>query len=202
MYAVTQSTRYRPTNKSMASSTLLANPTVVPTALIPPLNKMRSRAGRPRSDNTRPRSTRSSVFISSALGPSTRVLKGPTPKSNVTGFPVARSKVKPPSNRHGAPSRKSAYVKMTVRIFVDPTKMKVVARLKTTPARKVSTVSCSGRIQLSPFCWMKGPTASLKKDSTTQSSSRMRNRPPAMRGPYSVKASGPTTAWVPCCRKR
>ncbi len=67
-------------------------------------------------------------------------------------------------------------------ILVEPMRIQVVAREKMAPARKVSTVSCQGRIQDTPFWAINGPTASWKKDSTAHSSRRIRNSQPAIKG--------------------
>jgi hypothetical protein len=75
---------------------------------------------------------------------------------------------------------------MTVTILVEPMRMKLEAMAKMTPARNVSTVSCSGRIHESPFSLTNGMTASYANDSTTHSSNRTRSKPPAMSGAYSL----------------
>ena len=67
---------------------------------------------------------------------------------------------RPPTMRKGKPKKMSAYVAMTVMILVDPSRMKLVPMAKTVPARKVSTVSCSGSTQLRPFSLMNGMIAS------------------------------------------
>ena len=109
---------------------------------------------------------------------------------------------KPPISLKKLPTNTSANVTITVINFVDPTRMNVVARAKIVPARKVSIVSWKGKIQESPFSLTNGTIASLKNDSTTQSSRRILRSPPAIRGPYSTKLSEPTTASVEPWRKR
>mmetsp|Transcript_5202 Transcript_5202/g.15020 ORF Transcript_5202/g.15020 Transcript_5202/m.15020 type:complete len:204 (+) Transcript_5202:440-1051(+) len=198
MYPVAITTRYLPTKRSRASivSRTIFDPS--PKYLTAPLT--RTTGIFPAGTSPRPFATFSAS--SSSGGPMTLVFHGPSPMSRVTGFPIALSKKNVPNSRHGTPTNASPYTAMTEMSLVEPTMMKVVARAKMVPAMNVSTVSCRGRIQLRPFSRMNGPTASLKKDSTTHSSRRMRSRPPAMRGPYSRKASGPTTASVVPCRRR
>ncbi len=91
----------------------------------------------------------------------------------------------------GIPVRVSAYMSSTVKIFVDPSNIKLEATAKMVPARNVSTVSCNGSTHDSPFSFTKGITASYKKDSSTHNSSRTRSSTEAIKGPYSTTLSGP-----------
>mmetsp|Transcript_27721 Transcript_27721/g.41246 ORF Transcript_27721/g.41246 Transcript_27721/m.41246 type:complete len:203 (+) Transcript_27721:419-1027(+) len=201
MYPVASRVRYRPTNKSRDSIDSLSILEASPAVLRDPLATTKGRFFAFTSSKSNicikvcssSSSSSAFFFFFSSGGPTILFFQRPKPISSVTGLPFDRSKRKVPNIRQGAPINTSVYVKMTVMSFVDPTRMKVVARANIVPARKVSTVSCKGKTQPKPFCLMKGPTASLKKLSTTQSSRRIRRRPLAMIGPYSTKLSSPTT---------
>mmetsp|Transcript_20242 Transcript_20242/g.29815 ORF Transcript_20242/g.29815 Transcript_20242/m.29815 type:complete len:204 (-) Transcript_20242:471-1082(-) len=203
MYPVAINVKYLPMNKSIASSTSLDTFDVSPKALTVPL-AITTGIFFPSTPLKSIKSSQVSFLTSSfgLPGPTILFLKGPNPISNVTGFPFARSKAKPPNKRHGAPTSTSAYVTKTETILVEPTKINVEARANMVPAKNVSTVSCKGRIHFKPSLSMKGPTASLKKDSTTQSSNLTRSKPPAINGPYSIKLSSPTIDFVEVCAKR